>query len=679
MKKAIKKLCIAVLALCLCTSMAVIAGCGGTNVNISLNTEILKLTPQMQYTLVATVEGSTNEIEWSSSNTEVVTVENGVVSAIKVGEAVITAKVAGKSATCNVSVETDSNNAYFPILLLSQYDATIRVGDSVIVTPNVSFMGQNVIAEQLSYSSSNDEKVSITKNINNQIIITGLQFTEGTPVNVFIRASYNGYTLERTIEVSVVEEITIVMKKEIEIYTYSNQALNEQGIYDSQNIFTSGVLNGQEIDASALTWESEDEEIATVENGLVKGHSQGVTSVKASYVLNGQTFFETCRVIVDLTKITIDKEPQKLYKIETDGSAIIDTGYYGIKDNNIEFNFSDITDNNNIKSLDVKTVVDGKYSMNNADLLGGVRKIKASTNKVEYVIEVIVYSKIIKTADEFIALRTYGGVESSSTNFTFGGYYALGNNIDLSGKEIGVPFVQSSDVSVRALEGFVGIFDGCGYTINGGTYYASIFGSLGKDAVVKNLAIINATLKIDHEKANTKVNIVSAFTYGTLQDVLIDYYVVGNANTNGVYWVSAFGEMYNPKVENVVVYGNTVEPITGGAYALTFAETIWGATVTKDAGGYPAGSVRGDIEVNNVWSFGGFCNGVYGQETGANSYAHTYLCSSVFINQITGHVFSDGTSVSTAMADAEGFGNIWDLSGNIADKPLFVSSAEFFD
>lgn len=49
---------------------------------------------------------------WSSSNPSVATVENGVVKAIKVGTATITAIAGGKIATCQVEVKSSPSGSH---------------------------------------------------------------------------------------------------------------------------------------------------------------------------------------------------------------------------------------------------------------------------------------------------------------------------------------------------------------------------------------------------------------------------------------------------------------------------------------------------------------------------------------------------------------------------------------
>ena len=99
-------------------------------------------------TITATIEPSntTNTAIWSSSNTSVATVENGVVIPQGIGNCIITLTVGSLSATCNITVNVDASpvvdlkltNATDGVLYNlgrggSQYDATIqtvKTGDS---------------------------------------------------------------------------------------------------------------------------------------------------------------------------------------------------------------------------------------------------------------------------------------------------------------------------------------------------------------------------------------------------------------------------------------------------------------------------------------------------------------------------------------------------------------------
>ena len=73
---------------------------------VSLNKSSLSLTVGATSTLVASITptGATGTVTWTSSNTSVATVNNGIVTAVSAGTATITAKVNSYTATCRVTV-----------------------------------------------------------------------------------------------------------------------------------------------------------------------------------------------------------------------------------------------------------------------------------------------------------------------------------------------------------------------------------------------------------------------------------------------------------------------------------------------------------------------------------------------------------------------------------------------
>ena len=75
------------------------------------------------------------DVVWTSSDESVATVEDGVVTALKAGEATITATAEGISKTCVVSVLRSED---YPLLELNQYDAKIRVGEELSVSSQVN-------------------------------------------------------------------------------------------------------------------------------------------------------------------------------------------------------------------------------------------------------------------------------------------------------------------------------------------------------------------------------------------------------------------------------------------------------------------------------------------------------------------------------------------------------------
>ena len=89
----------------ICTVTVTLSGASSSD--LSLNAALLQLKENETYTLRATVNAVTvagGDVAWTSSDTSVVTVVNGTVTAVGVGSATVTATANGKSASCAVFV-----------------------------------------------------------------------------------------------------------------------------------------------------------------------------------------------------------------------------------------------------------------------------------------------------------------------------------------------------------------------------------------------------------------------------------------------------------------------------------------------------------------------------------------------------------------------------------------------
>lgn len=85
-----------------CSTLTIVNPCTG----ITLDKDMLTIARGETATLTATVEpaDTTNTIVWSSENDNIATVENGVVTAVGLGETTITAACGDKTASCKVTV-----------------------------------------------------------------------------------------------------------------------------------------------------------------------------------------------------------------------------------------------------------------------------------------------------------------------------------------------------------------------------------------------------------------------------------------------------------------------------------------------------------------------------------------------------------------------------------------------
>lgn len=104
-------------------------------------------------TLKAAVTGSSQTVTWKSSNTAVVEVLNGKLTAKKAGTAVITATANGISKTCTVTVKA-------PALKLSKSKATLYINGNKTITLKAAVTGAS---SKVTWKSAN-KKIAVVKN-----------------------------------------------------------------------------------------------------------------------------------------------------------------------------------------------------------------------------------------------------------------------------------------------------------------------------------------------------------------------------------------------------------------------------------------------------------------------------------------------------------------------------------
>ena len=81
--------------------------------------------------VTATTENTDAAVVWRSSDSAVVTVENGLIKAVGVGDATVTATAGDVSATCSIAVY---NSFAAPVLTVDHAEISIAKGDSFSVT-----------------------------------------------------------------------------------------------------------------------------------------------------------------------------------------------------------------------------------------------------------------------------------------------------------------------------------------------------------------------------------------------------------------------------------------------------------------------------------------------------------------------------------------------------------------
>ena len=242
-------------------------------------------------TLTATVSPSnaTNKtITWSSSNTSVATVSNGVVKAVGFGTATITAKSNnGKTASCSVTVNPIAVSS---VSLNKTSLSFTGTGSSQTLTATVS--PSNATNKTLTWSSSNTSVATVSNGV-----VKAVGFGTAT----ITAKSNNGKTASCSVTVNPIQPTGIKATPE----TSTLYGLNGT-VKLSANVMPSNATN------KAVTWSSRNTSVATVSSdGTVKAVGYGTTVITATTV-NGLT--SNCTINVkkeEVTSLTIATKPTK--------------------------------------------------------------------------------------------------------------------------------------------------------------------------------------------------------------------------------------------------------------------------------------------------------------------------------------------------------------------------------
>ena len=247
--------------------------------SISLNQSSQTLYTGGTVTLTATISptNATNKsVKWSSSNAGIASVSSaGVVTANKAGTATITATAAdgsGKTATCTITVKQKATS-----ISLNKTSETIYINDNLQLTATVG--PDDATDKSVTWSSNNTSVATVSSDGK----VTGV----GAGTATITAKTTDGSALTATCTVTVNEaritKITFDIKSK-EIHQYENFTITPTFTPDNAS-------------NKNLTWSSDDETVATVENGVVTGVGVGETTIMA-VAQDGSNKFAFCSVTV---------------------------------------------------------------------------------------------------------------------------------------------------------------------------------------------------------------------------------------------------------------------------------------------------------------------------------------------------------------------------------------------
>ena len=143
-----------------CTIKVIPAFVDVESVKLDKSNVSLKAGEMIELTATVNPSDATDKtVIWSSSNSSVATVENGVVKAIKVGITTITAKAGDKTATCEVIVESTPVTS----IALDKTSASLRAGQSITLKATVN--PSDATDKTVIWSSSNSSVATVENGV----------------------------------------------------------------------------------------------------------------------------------------------------------------------------------------------------------------------------------------------------------------------------------------------------------------------------------------------------------------------------------------------------------------------------------------------------------------------------------------------------------------------------------
>ena len=248
-------------------------------VSIHLSKSSLSLSVGESGYLSVSTSPSDTEVEWSSSDSQVATVsDNGKVTAVGGGSAVITASMdyGGMiyEETCSVTVEK-------PGITLSDSALSLSVEETVALSAYTSPIGQSV-----SWSSSDKGVATVNSGGDVKALAAGMTI-------ITAKMTVGGVECTATCRVTV-------GKPSVKI-SPSTLALE---VDDTETLVATVSPSNLSVD-----WDSEDTSVVTVRDGRVTAVGPGTVAVTAKIVYEGNTYTAKCDVTVFTPTIPTESVP----------------------------------------------------------------------------------------------------------------------------------------------------------------------------------------------------------------------------------------------------------------------------------------------------------------------------------------------------------------------------------
>ncbi len=576
MRKILKKLSIAVLTLCCFSLIGIGAGCGKKDseetvepekIELVLSNEVLTLDVYSVGTL-SVESGATDTQTWESLSPEIATVDqNGVVTALSEGRCEIRLTNENGSASCFVIV---TNSYVAPVLKLENTNVVLTKGDGYVIAPAVWYKGEDCTSKAtISYNVSGDADESVAQ-LTAEGNVATVTANEFGVTEYVVYTEYAGVQLSQTIKITV-KELGLV-------FDPVNLTPSVGGFVKELSTLHEGnfkplvkVVNGDTVTEDAeITYVSNDEDVIKITSeGTFEIGNNGTAEVVGSY--NGNTFTVIVSVVKPAMQISLaNDDPVEVGDLEDIEFAQTLTGHF------VEAKIDGVSVGEDI--------VDGKLRLSAEKLnrlpvssYGKDILLTFETNKISYSVAIDLYTLVINNESEYMRIGTLSKAVYPDQPMLFGGYFLLGNHIKIKGEMVEFIDRDGTEKSIKGdgTEGFCGVIDGNGYTLDGlsrtGSAGNAFVTTMHADGVIKNIGFTNV------KYGATGGSFLVQSGSGTIENVYIHYAEISKSGA----WS---GTVMNPtvSVNRVIIDASqTVISDEGKAFSL-FAVTKSNVKVIDD-------------------------------------------------------------------------------------------------
>jgi len=445
---------------------------GDVTVTISLSAGSIQLDIYETLELKAQVQGSDEAPVWTSQDSTVATVENGIVTAVGEGTTDIIATVGDASCACQVSVV---NSYTAPVIVVNTPNICLGLNEQYGLSVKLRWKGAEVtepVEYQWMLAEDGKPDVAAVEQTADGTTVKALAYGKTAYI---VSTTYRGQLVAQKVDIKVTNlDITFeIANMEKSVWAYKTALGLIATDEDMTTIVPQVTLynKGQKVENAVIAWESENPEIATVdENGKITAVSAGTARIVG--------FYDNAEIPIDV-EVYRTKIVRKNVDVEQAAGYVLYASSFG--------NSGEITDVLYDGQSVLKEIKDGQLVLNSEMLpeIGKEVELSVLSEKAEYTTEGMMATFVINSESELKQFPKY------HTSYPTG-YFILGNDVTCSGT-----------YASNATEAFNGTFDGRGHAIYNFTtsdenrygrgLFGSAFGVPGKsDAVLKNIAFINA-------------------------------------------------------------------------------------------------------------------------------------------------------------------------------------------